>query len=151
MPIELGSFSLGTVAGGVMVGFFNHFMTKSRNTEDRKIREYNDAATKFRGFIIGELSGFHPINQHWVKTDFCRLHESIPKIKSAAADFAFFVENKGKFENAVKEYDEYCRKITWNEYEAWERYPTMRKEGEISPRDKFDHIVKNLLSFAEQT
>jgi hypothetical protein len=44
MPIELGSFSLGTVVGGVIVGFVNHYLTKSRNVEDRKISEFNGAA-----------------------------------------------------------------------------------------------------------
>lgn len=149
MPIELGSFSLGTVAGGVVVGIFNHFMTKSRNAEERKTKEFNCAATKFRGLVINELHGFHPISQHWVKTEFPRLFETIPKIKSAAADFSFFVERENDFDIAVKEYDEYCRHQTWNDYLAWESYPSMRKKGDLGPRIKFDHIVNHLLSFAE--
>jgi hypothetical protein len=81
---------------------------------------------------------------------FQRFSKSIIEIENAAAEFRFSVARKGAFDTAIKEYCEYCKQITWIQCAGWSMYPTMRKEGEISPRDKFDHLVKNLLSFAEE-
>jgi hypothetical protein len=44
MPLELGSFSLGAVAGGVAVGFFNHYLAKSRDEENRTAKDFNEIA-----------------------------------------------------------------------------------------------------------
>jgi len=56
MPIELGSFSIGVIAGGIIIGFANHFLSKSRNREDRTIAEFNKAATTFRNAFIVQFN-----------------------------------------------------------------------------------------------
>lgn len=56
MPIELGSFSLGAIAGGIVIGIANHFLSKSRNREDRTIAEFNKAATTFRDAFLPETT-----------------------------------------------------------------------------------------------
>lgn len=65
MSIEVGSFSLGLVAGGIVVGIANHYLAKSRTEEDRIIKGFNDAATKFRSSIINELIGLYPLPIDW--------------------------------------------------------------------------------------
>lgn len=44
MPIELGSFSLGAVAGGAIVGGINHLLTRIRDKENRTVKDFNEAA-----------------------------------------------------------------------------------------------------------
>lgn len=56
MPIELGSFSLGSVAGGVVGIIAGHYLTKSRDKETRVIKHFNDAAHIFREAFIPELT-----------------------------------------------------------------------------------------------
>lgn len=56
MPIEFGSFSLGAIAGGIIIGVANHFLSKSRSEEYRKIGEFNKAADKFRDTFIVQLN-----------------------------------------------------------------------------------------------
>jgi hypothetical protein len=44
MPIEIGSFSLGVVTGGIVVGIINHFLAKSRDMEERAAKDFNAMA-----------------------------------------------------------------------------------------------------------
>lgn len=60
MPIELGSFSLGAVAGGAVHAVISHYLSKSRNIEDRKIKEYIEASQKFRIAFHSEISALAP-------------------------------------------------------------------------------------------
>jgi len=111
---------------------------------------FNQAAAAFRSRVFAELKGLYPVTQYWDMQTFPRFSQSITEIESAAAEFRFHVTRKRAFDAAVKEYCDHCKKTSWNECAAWSMYPTMRKEGEISPREKFDHLVKSLLSFAEK-
>jgi hypothetical protein len=52
MPIEPGSLSLGVVAGGLIVGFANHFLSKSRSIEAIRITEFNKGASVFRAAFV---------------------------------------------------------------------------------------------------
>ena len=56
MPIELGSLSIGIVVGGIIIGFANHFLSKSRNKEMGRIAVYNKAATDFREAFLPEAT-----------------------------------------------------------------------------------------------
>lgn len=147
---NIAIFSTGGAVGYLVRTLIDHRLAKNRAEEDRRAKEFMGAAVKFRSAIINELVGFYPVNQYWDKTEFYRLYQSLPKIKSAAADFSFFIESKTALDDAVKDYDEYCRKTTWEHVSASIMYPDMRKDGEISPCDKFEHLVNKLLSFAEK-
>lgn len=150
MPIELGSFSLGTVVGGVVVGIFNHYLTKSRNTEERKTTNFNQAATTFRSKVLAELEGLYPSRQGWSRDDYSRFKQTIPGIETSAQEFRFHVEREKEFDTAAYQYCSYCKRITWDQCTAWSLYPTMRKAGELPPWAEYDHLVKNLLSFAQE-
>jgi len=108
MPIELGSFSLGTVVGGVVVGFFNHFLTKSRNTEDRKIKEFNDMSAKFRDAFKSELLSLNTaLTKDYI--DACDLLQAaFEKHRFAVFDFRLFLKGKRQeeFDQAWRNY--YC-------------------------------------------
>jgi hypothetical protein len=56
MPIEFGSFSLGAIAGGIVIGIANHYLSKSRNKEQREINEFNNAAAIFRDVFLPETA-----------------------------------------------------------------------------------------------
>lgn len=56
MPIELGSLSVGFVAGGIIVGIANHFLSKSRSKEAARISEFNKAAFLFRDAFLPEIT-----------------------------------------------------------------------------------------------
>ena len=58
MPVELGSFSLGAIAGGIVIGIANHFLSKSRTREDRTIVEFNKTASAFRKAFRQEIAFF---------------------------------------------------------------------------------------------
>ncbi|MDD2467849.1 MAG: hypothetical protein PHI97_28045 [Desulfobulbus sp.] len=151
---------LGTALGVLLAGPVTYHFSKIlvQKTHQNAIdiiqrQETYRAASKFRATVIYELSGFYPLGQHWDEKEFPRLYNSIPKIMSGAAEFRCFVGCKDDFDTAVNEYGEYCRKTKYEELiPAYEKFPNTYQiqPGEISPREKFDHLVKSLLSFAEE-
>jgi hypothetical protein len=60
MPIELGSFSLGSVAGTIVGGIAGHYLTKVRDKEARDIKDFNTAAEVLAGVLILERRGPMP-------------------------------------------------------------------------------------------
>jgi hypothetical protein len=56
MPIEFGSFSLGALAGGIVIGIANHYLSKSRDKESRETIDFNKAADEFRNAFLPELA-----------------------------------------------------------------------------------------------
>lgn len=48
MPIETGSLSLGFLAGTLIGAVATHYLTKSRNIEEKRVKDYNKAAETFR-------------------------------------------------------------------------------------------------------
>ncbi|MFH1075558.1 MAG: hypothetical protein V1753_01750, partial [Pseudomonadota bacterium] len=52
----LGSFSLGAIAGGIVIGIANHYLSKSRNRQEREITEFNNAAAIFRDVFLPETT-----------------------------------------------------------------------------------------------
>jgi hypothetical protein len=152
MPISFDNvaiFSAGGALGYFARTFIDHRLAKSRTDEDRKIKEFNQAAATFRSQILSELEGLYPVRQGWSREDYARFKQTIPRVETIAQEFRFHLERKKEFDTATHAYCNHCKKITWEQCTAWTLYPTMRKEGEMSPRDKFDHCVKSLLSFAE--
>lgn len=94
MPIELGSFSLGSVAGGIVGTIATHYLTKSRNTEERKIKEFNQAADTFRSTILAELEGLYPNPTNWPSQKMMIdkiLRDKLPKLQIAVAEFKPFL------------------------------------------------------------
>jgi hypothetical protein len=116
----------------------------------QKHNAFNAAALTFRTRILTELEGLYPVPHFWDQSEFTRFRQSIPKIQSAAAEFMFYLAHKGKFDNAVKEYNNYCNEITWDKCVQWDMYPSMRTPGDKGPIEKFKHIIEELLSYAKE-
>jgi hypothetical protein len=152
---ELIKIISGTVLGGFL-GYFirlfiEHRLAIDRIKENIKLTEDFRAASKFRSFVLYELVGFYPIDQYWEEKEFPRLYQSIPRIKSAAAEFRFFVKSKDAFDSSVKDYDEYCRKTTYQAVTAYAMCKnSMYKPDDKGPREEFKNIVEHLLSFANE-
>jgi len=125
-------------------------LTSIITRQHRDKERFDKAADIFRNRVLTELKGLYPVTQYWDKATFQIISNSITEIESAVEEFRFFVTRKAQFDTAIKEYCDYCKIISWEECAGWSMYPTMRKEGEVGPREKFNNIVKHLLSFADR-
>ena len=130
--------------------FFTYSCLISVTKVSKTFQNFDISASKFRSTILYELTGFYPIYEYWTKDKFPLLYETIPRVNSAASEFKYYVSRKSEFDKAVADYNEYCRRTTYEIVSADAMYPSMRKKDEISKRDQFKNIVGHLLSFAEQ-
>jgi len=144
------TFGVGAIVGALSMKVIDHFLAKSRTEEDRKVRELNQASVTFRSKVLAELEGLYPSKHGWNREEYARFKQTIPRIETIAQEFRFHLKRKKEFDTAIYQYCSHCRQITRDQCVAWSMYPSMRKEGEISPPEKFDHLVKSLLSFAEE-
>ena len=152
MPITIDTFitfSVGGIIGYFVHTFIDHFLAKRRAAEDRKAKRFDEAAITFRRAVLAELEGIYPVSSIWDRNVFPRFRQSIPKIQSAAAEFRYFVKRKTEFDSAVKEYRDYCSKVTYEGVSAWHMYPSMREPGDIGPVEIFKNVIDHLFSFAE--
>lgn len=133
------------IAGSIIGTAFAGYVAYRNNRKSRAA----DAVLKFRNKVISELEGLYPITLHWDANTFSHLYSSLSKIECAAAEFRFFVKSKDDFDTAIKNYNEYCRKTTYEEVSADTIFSSMRKEGEIGKREQFKNIVEHLISFHE--
>ena len=136
-----------SILGAVALASFGGYITYRNNMKNRTA----EAAIKCRNRILVELEGLYPVTQHWDQSIFSRLKQSIIKIGSIATEFRHFVPfyRKRAFDTALKNYCNYCNKITWDDvasYSFWPDFPQKR----INPREQFNNIVEHLLSFANK-
>jgi len=89
MPVELGSFSIGFVAGGAVVGVINHFLAKSRDEESRTAKDFNAAAD--------------------IMADILRKERNCPTPGSNIDFFAFrrvlYKRDLARFDKCIEEYE----------------------------------------------
>jgi len=118
MPIEPGSFSFGFVAGGAVVGVINHYLAKSRDTESRSIKEFNEAATKFRDAFKDEFLALNPTLSKCTIDPAVLLKSSLSKHGTAIFDFKPFL---GKDADRLEQ--------TWQKYYRHDEFPEIDREG----------------------
>lgn len=167
MPIELGSFSLGSVAGGIVGAVVAHYLTKSRDTEDRKIKEFNQAAATFRNRVLTELEGLYPIPTNWptdkmmidkiLKVKFPKLQIAVtefkpflPKSQQSAFDKAWLIYRVGK---DGREIDEQCYYdyMPFLSTSVGVGLKTVTIDTTETYKENFKHNVDNLLKYANIT
>jgi hypothetical protein len=147
---------IGAWIGGIISKRASIEAVKSSNDNAIKImqrQEFFVAASKFKATVIYELIGFYPTDQIWDEKEFPRFHQSIPKIKSAAAEFRYFVKRKTEFDAAVKEYHDYCQQRKYKNALSRTYFPNSPRppnESGINPVEEFKNIVEHLLSFANE-
>jgi hypothetical protein len=146
----LVTFSLGGIVGYLIRTLIDHFLAKSRATEDREAKSFSDAATTFRNKVLGELQGIYPIPPVWQPQDYPRFGQSIPKVETAAAEFRPFVKRKAEFDTAIKEYRDYCQTITFESVSAWFIYTSMRQPDDIGPVETFRKVIEHVFAFTER-
>lgn len=149
--IGVGGTIFGVILAGPLTYHFSKVLVKKTHENALDVmrrQEFHSAASKFRANIIYELSDLYPIEQYWDKKDFPRLYQSIPRINSTAAEFRHLVTRKADFDTAVNEYNKYCREIKEHDIFTID-FTSMKKPGDIKPKDRFKNIVEHLLSFAD--
>lgn len=104
MPIELGSFSLGAVAGSAVGALIGHYLTKSRNTEDRLVQHRNAIATELNKALISSTS---------------KIENGQDNFKVIKEDFPAQYEIMLRFTHCLngKELERF--NADWDEYEQW--------------------------------
>lgn len=101
MAIELGSFSLGGLVGIFVGSLTTHFLSRSRDKENRDIKDFNEAAAPLAAILEKERNGPMP---------------------GTNIDFSVFRRVlKGKelehFDSCVAEYHQVCRNTKIVNYE----------------------------------
>jgi len=116
MPIELGSFSFGFVAGGAVVAGISHLLNKSRDTENRSFQLRNTAGEELRNVLLSTIikieSGKH--QSEVIRDDFTSHRESM-------LHFSHCLEGGAK------------RRLEadWDEYQQWYQDVCCRNSAEI--------------------
>jgi hypothetical protein len=137
-----------TIAGAILTIVFGGYVTYRIYRKNR----IAEASTKFRNKILTELQGLYPVTQYWEQRIFPRFSQSIVKIESIATEFRHFIPfyRKRAFDATLKNYCDYCNKITWNEVAAYAMYKNSMDTKDKGPREQFKNIVEYLLSFANK-
>jgi hypothetical protein len=131
----------------LLAALLGSIITRNHKEKER----FNEAASIFRNKILTELIGFYPIVNLWNKNEFPRLYQSIPKINSAAAEFRYFVTCKADFDEAMNEYNQYCRDNTADKIFCLDFYQNM--PGTKNRNDyieQFKNIVEHMISFTNE-
>lgn len=148
MPIEITTALIGIISA-LLGGWAGAAISRKSATDILRKEQFFNASSKFRATVIYELSGFYPIKQFWEKNDFCRLYNSIPKINCASAEFRYFTVRKTEFDEAVEKYNQYCRE-TYEKDVFNIALTSMNFDTIKAHKERFDSVVKHLLSFANE-
>jgi hypothetical protein len=139
-----------TWAIGIIVILFGIIATHRLVLHREKRNKFSAEAANFRSKVLAELHGIYPIPSVWLPQDYSHFRQSINKVETTAAEFRHFVKRKAEFDVAMKEYREYCEKVTFEGVSAWFTYTSWRSPDDIGPVETFKNIVEHLLSFADE-
>ena len=136
------------VCGTLVMAWVGFLLASTLNKRSR----HNQAADLFRSKILSELEGFYPTIHCRTETDYSKIKETIPRVERLAAEFGHCLggTTKRKFDQATRNYCEYCKGISKTHDMADALYPSMWKTdgGEILNDENLSKHVDHLLSFA---
>lgn len=100
MPIELGSFALGTVVGGVVVQYANHLLAKSRDKESREAKDFNAAADALDEVLAKERTSpvpgaeidFYPFRRVLKGQDLTRFNQCVEEYERTVHDAEIYFQ-----------------------------------------------------------
>ena len=154
MPIELGSFSLGVIAGGIVIGITNHYLSKSRTKEERKVTEFNNAAAIFRDVFLPETTYLkHHANIGGLGSSH-NLHETLSvgylRQLKALEIFKIYLSSKDK-KGIDKTWQKYCKHPDDPNVLYFEQYSTknVSKEREEELKALALERIEKILKFAK--
>lgn len=85
MELDLNSLGIGAVAGALLGALATHYLTRSRNAEDRQLAAFNHAAHAFRDAFSSELAVLESRSRE--KLAFDILDQAFPKHEAAVSVF----------------------------------------------------------------
>jgi hypothetical protein len=85
------TFSAGGVVGFLLRTLIDHFLAKSRTKEERRVRDFNEAARRFRDAFKEELLALSPNLSKWEKDTSEILEAAFEKHRIAVFDFKPFL------------------------------------------------------------
>lgn len=157
MPISFDNvavFSAGGALGYFARAFIDHRLAKSRTNEDRKIKDFNEAARTFKNRIRTELEGIYQAKSSWGGEALSTIKEKTIRIRRYADTFAESLEGSSRrdFNAATEAYCKYCESITYDMCVQLNSHPV---SSPMAPKVRdarlnFDKHVDNLLSFAKE-
>lgn len=116
-------------------------------------RRYVNASEDFKRIVHEQLKGIFPEIVVYIEPVNIRdqITASIIPIKTGGEIFKHFLPFfcVGSFNQAMNNYCETARKTNWDEQLAHQQYPEMTKPGYISPKEKLNKAVQELLKFAK--
>jgi Ni,Fe-hydrogenase I small subunit len=145
--IDIVIHNIEKIAGiFLLAAFAGYFVRRNRRKERATM-----AAAVFRVKVLAELEGLYPVRKHWKSEIFHRFGETIPAIESAAEKFRHFLPSGSRksFDDALKNYCEHCKEITWGDCATFGIVPGERKPEDEGPKEIFRQNVNALLSFAK--
>jgi hypothetical protein len=112
MPIEWGSFSIGTLFGSLVTCLINHFLAGSRDRDRRRLDRFQTSADRFAAAIHTQLKGLYPEPVDWPKDVGEHLRQVNGRLQMAVADFQRVLSDGGAkhFDADWKIYRDHCKK-----------------------------------------
>ena len=163
MPIELGSFSIGAVAGSLVTALANHFLAQSRNRKERELQQFNTCADEFTKFFDGLLdkisnpiagTSFDDPNEEnncvysILKSSFDDQGKAIEKFKRILSD-----KERDQFKQAWEAFYKPLDTSNLHDFEQrtyfFDKYISTTKEEEEELRKKAVGQIQTLLRFAQ--
>lgn len=148
MPIEPGNLSLGVLAGGLIGTVAGHYLTKSRNTDEREIAERLKAAASFRAAFAPTLAVVKLSKKHRSTTE--PLHYVDSTIRGAVLRQAAEIE---LFRLHVPKCSSNAYQEAWDNYleEAWNYgwLATTFRTDVDDPWKVFEDLIHDILRFAD--
>jgi hypothetical protein len=116
-------------------------------------RNYLKASEEFKKIIYTQLEGIIPDIVVYIEPEKIReqITASIIPIKTGGEIFKHFLPffYVNSFSRDLEHYCKTARQTDWNKQIAHQFYPEMAKSGYISPKEKLNKAVNNLLKFAK--
>lgn len=113
------TFGAGAILGYLVRVFIEHFLAKSRTKEERRIREFNEAAKRFRDAFKEELLALSPNLSKCEKDTSEILEVAFEKHRIAVFDFKPFLSG-----DELAGFDK-----AWGEYYRYENAPEFTVHG----------------------
>lgn len=137
------------IAGSLAVLLLRHWLEKSKDRSARRA----SASVKFRSVIYEVTTTISNTNGHWVSDADVILNATLPKIKTAVAEFRPFVVfyRRHRFDRAWNAYRQHCVENIPEQLGMPNIFYGTGPQGAKEAKKTFYRNVETLLSFAKQT